>query len=442
MRSSTSAPQRRRRSGLLAGVAIVGVVVVAGGAVLVSLYNHVAPLPVRVTARVHDLAAEAGIDLDRPFAPSASLAKVNLPAQQTAVVVPRYEPQSRTQDLREIVAMQPGSHPPDSPEQVAQTATKPPPVVVTSSVPAPNATPSGPPPGFVPHEPGSPLAGPAPVTGPANVVAPVVASAAPSAALPSPAAPRGARDITRAVVAAATAHGPAIAAPFAETRQANLAPGVSPSAGSAAPAAAPAAPQPVSAPSSQPARPAQVAAAAPVSPDAAERALHLRASPMTDEQQVQVLELVTQMAAMVRDLKQQTASLRADFAETQADERARLDDFERRITLAEARAAISAATAVPSQPAPAVSAASASRPVSVVRSSAALPMDVPAEAKRYRVQAASPGLAMLTEVGRGGGDGAQLEVMVGDSIPGWGKVKSVEQRGTTWMVTTEHGVIE
>ena len=163
---------------------------------------------------------------------------------------------------------------------------------------------------------------------------------------------------------------------------------------------------------------------------------------MTDEQQVQVLELVTQMAAMVRDLKQQTASLRADFAKTQADEHARLDDFERRITLAEARDAISAATAVPSQAAPAAPAASAAAPVSVVRASAALPVDVPAEAKRYRVQAASPGLAMLTEVERGGGDGAQLEIMVGDTIPGWGRVKSVEQRGTTWVVTTEHGVIE
>jgi hypothetical protein len=49
---------------------------------------------------------------------------------------------------------------------------------------------------------------------------------------------------------------------------------------------------------------------------------------------------------------------------------------------------------------------------------------------------------MLTEVARGGGDGAQLQVTVGDTIPGWGRVKSVAQRGTSWVVSTEHGVIE
>ncbi|MBO0709976.1 MAG: hypothetical protein J2P47_01725 [Acetobacteraceae bacterium] len=51
-------------------------------------------------------------------------------------------------------------------------------------------------------------------------------------------------------------------------------------------------------------------------------------------------------------------------------------------------------------------------------------------------------MAMLTEVERGGGDGAQLQITVGDMIPGWGKVKAVAQRGTSWVVSTEHGVIE
>lgn len=166
---------------------------------------------------------------------------------------------------------------------------------------------------------------------------------------------------------------------------------------------------------------------------------------MTDADQVQVLELVTQMAAMVREIKQQDASLRADFARSQEDVRAHLKDFERRIALAEARNAITAAADTPSQVAsvpPAPAEMSAVRPVSITRASAALPVHVPVAAKRYRVQAASPGLALLTEVDRGGGDGAQLQVMVGDTIPGWGKVKSVSQRGSSWVVSTEHGVIE
>ncbi|MEO8715148.1 MAG: hypothetical protein ABI369_09055 [Acetobacteraceae bacterium] len=166
---------------------------------------------------------------------------------------------------------------------------------------------------------------------------------------------------------------------------------------------------------------------------------------MSDTQQVQVLELVTKLGTLVSELKQQNASLRTDFAKTQDDERLRLQDVERRITLAEARNAISAASADPSQaalPSPAPAAAPAVRPVSLVRATAALPVDVPEKARRYRVQAASPGMALLTEVERGGGDGAQLQVTVGDTIPGWGKVKSVEQRGTSWVVSTEHGVIE
>ena len=43
--------------------------------------------------------------------------------------------------------------------------------------------------------------------------------------------------------------------------------------------------------------------------------------------------------------------------------------------------------------------------------------------KKYRLQAASPGLAMLAEVDRGGGEGAQIQVAVGDTVPGYGRVK-------------------
>jgi hypothetical protein len=49
---------------------------------------------------------------------------------------------------------------------------------------------------------------------------------------------------------------------------------------------------------------------------------------------------------------------------------------------------------------------------------------------------------LLAEIDRGGGDGAQLEVLVGDTIPGYGKITSIGQRGTAWVVTTEHGNIQ
>ena len=80
--SSAPKPARRRRGVLLAGVAIVAVVV-AGGAFLVSPYNTVYPLPHlqasvnRATTNATHYAKSA---LRPVLAPSASLAKVSGPA--------------------------------------------------------------------------------------------------------------------------------------------------------------------------------------------------------------------------------------------------------------------------------------------------------------------------------------------------------------------------
>jgi hypothetical protein len=201
----------------------------------------------------------------------------------------------------------------------------------------------------------------------------------------------------------------------------------------------------------------------PVKPgDPATVAGELRPAPLTPADEVQVLELVTQMAAMVRDLRAQHAQLRADFGKAAADNAARLADFERRLALAEARHALSAAQVAgeplasgppASAPAPAGEALAATgsttgqagwvtTPAAVTPVAAALPASDKGPAKRYRVQAASPGLALLAEIDRSGGDGAQLEVLVGDTIPGYGKITSIGQRGTAWVVATEHGNIQ
>jgi hypothetical protein len=49
---------------------------------------------------------------------------------------------------------------------------------------------------------------------------------------------------------------------------------------------------------------------------------------------------------------------------------------------------------------------------------------------------------MLTEIGRSGDDGAQLQIAVGDPVPGYGKVTSIAQRGTAWVVVTDHGTLQ
>jgi hypothetical protein len=176
----------------------------------------------------------------------------------------------------------------------------------------------------------------------------------------------------------------------------------------------------------------------------------LHAAPIAPRDQVQVLELVTQIAAMVRDLRAQDAQLRTDFGKAAADNAARIADFERRLALAEARHAVSAAQEAaaelppstsasaspkPSSPAPAV-------PVQLTRAETVVGGPDQGAVKRYRVQAASPGLALLAEIDRGGGDGAQRQVLVGDTIPGYGRIKAIGQRGTAWVVETEHGNIQ
>ena len=58
---------------------------------------------------------------------------------------------------------------------------------------------------------------------------------------------------------------------------------------------------------------------------------------------------------------------------------------------------------------------------------------------RYRVTAASPGLAMLSLLDRSGGEGSQLQVAVGDPVPGYGRVTAIQQRGSSWIVQTDKG---
>ena len=35
-----------------------------------------------------------------------------------------------------------------------------------------------------------------------------------------------------------------------------------------------------------------------------------------------------------------------------------------------------------------------------------------------------------------------MQVVVGDTIPDWGRVKSIAQKGTAWVVLTDRGPIQ
>ncbi len=166
----------------------------------------------------------------------------------------------------------------------------------------------------------------------------------------------------------------------------------------------------------------------------------LKAGPMTDEQQVQVLALVTQLGVLVRDQWNEIATLRTDQANLVKHVDGALTDFNRRVSLVEARGAVDAAMGASDRPAAAQPNPS---PVVPVVAHAVTPASASADSvtHRYHVQAASPGLAMLSELDSAGGEERQIPASPGESLPGFGRVVSIAQSGTAWVVRTDHGVI-
>ena len=429
--SSTAKSAWRLRGALLAGVGAAAIMI-AGGVFLVSPYNRVYRVtrPQASVNSVADAAAHDAQGTPRPIlAPSASLAKVVVPPAPPATHAP-YVPKSHDEQVAEMLSLRPGPTaelPPSNAAVEHDYAAR------DGAVLAPARAESGAPPGYVPREPGS-----------ATVAqAPALASAAPASSPeppgPPPAAPAVVRprDTTAVVIAS-----------LPQAQQAVRDNPVAPQ----TPPALPVAPQAGEAPASGEASPAMPASSP--KPDVVAVATNLRAGPMTPPEQVQVLNLVTEVAALVKDLRKQQAQLRSDLAKSSADVTSRLTDYERRVAFAEARTGVTAAedaTGDASDNAPGApardSASISSKAIQVVatRPIAATPTPAPGPtgpAKVYRVQAASPGLALLAQVDRGGGDGAQIQVVVGDTVPDYGRVKSIGQKGTAWVVTTEHGAIQ
>lgn len=204
--------------------------------------------------------------------------------------------------------------------------------------------------------------------------------------------------------------------------------------------AAPAVPTPPVAVSPTPHEIGTPGAASAAPQDAGDRAASLQAAPMAPADQVRVLQLVTEVAQLVKDERQQIANLRSDQQGLRQGVDARLADYERRLSLAEAASAVHAANANAENAVAAASATPTSPP-----SGSAMPVTAPPAAtaavalgsRQYRIQAASPRLAMLQDVT----DGTQVSIAPGDALPGYGKVTAISQYGTSWRVTTDHGTV-
>ena len=201
--------------------------------------------------------------------------------------------------------------------------------------------------------------------------------------------------------------------------------------------AAPASP-PAAAPSSVAPTSAPVA---PNPPDAADVAVTLRPALMTPQAQVDVLALVTQMGALVRDMRDENAALRSKVEMLTETVQGRTTDFEQRLNLAEARNSVAAAMGAGHRPVVTPILSTPGAAGGVTRAVAAAP-GTARTVRDYRVQAASPGLAVLADVNTPPGQAAGLQVKKGEMVPGVGRVVSIALRGTAWVVQTDHGVIQ
>ncbi len=468
---------RRRRRVLLASVAVLAVAG-AGGAFLLSPYNTVFPVGMVIPGlQVRHAPSETGTQTDTssartPNSPStqanaqsaadAALAPVVAPAARLAGV-PRQErgpavrgtvaPTDADAQTREILALRGGSD-----KQVSATTAGP---AETAGGRAERATPTPKPSG--PAAPAVSEVGVSPLqTSP--LPAPSVAAPAPSQPAPSQPEQTGLEPGMVAPAPAVPANpvppaarlSPPMVNPATVEREADPA-GAPPQKTDSADAVQPG----TSAPSALP--PAVVTVVAPRStaPAAADpigTGMALRPKPMARGEQIDVLHVVAQLATMIRDLRMENAGLRASTKATSDKVDTAVGDFERRLALAESRVAVKAAMAdmdAPAEPAvPAPSAARALRRAKAAAAQPAAPPDaqasmaaasapaVPAGATRYKVQAASPGLAMLSELDRSGGDGSQRQVKVGDQVPGYGRVVAIQQQGVAWTVKTERGAIQ
>lgn len=433
--SAPSAPPRKSRRGLLLGSVAVAVFVVGAGVFLVSPYNTILPLGVQnavATAResagnsVRHAAEAVGL-----MAPAAQMAAAAPPAAAPAPAAREPAPRtSREAQLDEVMAYRQRQGAPDL-TRPSGAAGQPRPEPVP---PAAERRPVEPTPlarrlGDTQQVEPAPLARrvdePSRPAEPAQPAQPPVAIAAaatpiePAAAVPAPAPAPAVAAVTASAIASPAA---VEAANPASTSAVAVAPVV------VVPPPTPATPAP--------ADPVAVAAS-------------LRPAPMSTPQQVDVLGLVTQMAVIMRNREERDRQMQADLAAMRDRLEASTADFGRRLALAEARGAMNAAMGAAAAPPPVPANTSPPpAPPGPTATPVAARTQAPAQAsndgvrRRYRVQAASPGLAMLSEVDRTGDSGAQLQVAVGDEVPGYGKITAIAQQGSNWVVRAERGAIQ
>jgi hypothetical protein len=160
-----------------------------------------------------------------------------------------------------------------------------------------------------------------------------------------------------------------------------------------------------------------------------------KAETQTSDQIARLAAIVTRLTGQVKDLEDQVRTESAGAQE-------KLADLTRRVSLSESKSAVAAAErANVSQAAAEGSTATASAGVEGQAEDVRMKVARVDQKRNYRIQAASPGLAMLTAIDDVPDD-RPVEVAIGTDLPGYGKVRSIEQHGQAWVVKADRGSIE
>lgn len=158
-----------------------------------------------------------------------------------------------------------------------------------------------------------------------------------------------------------------------------------------------------------------------------------------DKAETVMSDQVSRLAALVNRLTGQVTGLQDEVRTLSEGSEAKLADLTRRVSMSESKSAVAAAERanVSQGDSAATSGARVEAPAQGVRTR----VGGGDQKRNYRIQAASPGLAMLSAID-GGPDDRPLEVAPGTDLPGYGKVLSIEQHGQAWVVKADRGSIE
>jgi len=281
----------------------------------------------------------------------------------------------------------------------------------------------------------------APAPAPEQATAAVVLPAKvpePDATSPAPAVPAGlvpaAEPAAAKTVPPASDAAPAVPAIASVTVR--LPP--SPEWTTAPPAALAGLPEAAALPSAPPALPAAAAGPMlPAEPAAVPAEMAKVAPPGVGAQQVvSTMALVQQMSLLVHDMHGESLRYRTEVTALTGAVQAKASSLEERLKLAEARSAAAAGSDAGGLRA-GLGGSDLAGDGGGLRATT-----MPQVLRGYRVQAGSPGAAVLTDVGAGPERAARLLVMVGDQLPGAGRVTAIVERGRAWIVRTERGVIQ